>query len=95
MTRSEFLSQMAKVAANPEAKKAVEEATTREEFIQAVAQAGVTVSEKDLQKVAAWETETRELSDSELDAASAAGFMDWVQEHVIDWIMKPFYDAVK
>lgn len=101
MTRHELLIQMAKVAQNPEAKKAVEEAATPQEMIKAAALAGVVLTEEDLQEVAAEKEEHGELREEELASVAAGGetpwarFEKWFHQYVLDLIMSPFYEWEK
>lgn len=71
MTKQEFLSQMAKVMENLEAKEAMEKAATAEEAVEAAALAGVTLTEKDLQEAAAWTETEGEVDDLGLDRVAA------------------------
>lgn len=92
MTKDEFFAQMKKVAEHPEAKKAMEEAKTAAEMIQAAALAGVTISEKDLQEMAeACRKSGEELGDLELDMVTAAGsgVWDWIKTKILQPLVKP------
>ena len=99
MTKEEFLNQMKKVAEHPEAKKAMEEAKTTAEMIEAAALAGVTISEKDLQEMAeACRENGEELGDFELDMVTAAGSgaWDWIRKNILIPlnIVKPRWDEI-